>query len=176
MMARLFQLFSRRRRFADLSEELRTHLEQKIDDFVAQGIPRRQAEAQARREFGNLTPTERESRDVWRWSRLENLLLDARFALRTFRKTPGFTTIAILTLALGIGANTAIFTVINAVLLRDLPFPHASRLLYISTRSTMFDFPNLGLSLPDVADLRSSTSTLEQVLPILCSGPPVCSW
>ena len=160
----------RPRRFADLSAELRSHLEEKIDDLVSQGIPRDEAEAQARREFGNLTLTERDSRDVWRWPRLENVVLDARYALRSFRKAPGFAAIAILTLALGIGANTAIFTVINSVLLRDLPFPRGSRLLYVSTRSTMFDFPNLGLSLPDVADLRSSSSTLEQVLPISYSS------
>src|SRR5947209_15302014 len=127
-------LFSRRRQYSDLSDELRAHLEEKIDDLVAQGIPRKDAESQARREFGNLSLTEQDSRAPWRWPKLENLFLDARYALRSFRKAPAFTIIAILTLALGIGANTAIFTVINSVLLRDLPFPRASRLLDLSSR------------------------------------------
>jgi hypothetical protein len=84
---------------------------------------------------------------------------DLRFAARMLRKNPGFTTVAVLTLALGIGANTAIFSAVNSVLLRSLPFPDASQLLDISARSTYFDFPNMGLSLPDIADLRKSNNS-----------------
>lgn len=165
-MSWLARVFLRHREFADLSAELRSHLEEKIEDLVAQGVPRQEAEAQARREFGNFTLTERDSREIWRWPRLENFILDARYALRSFRKAPAFTIIAVLTLALGIGANTAIFIVVKAALLRPLPFPNAPRLLNISARSTLFDFPNLGLSLPDIADLRASSGALQAVLPI----------
>jgi putative ABC transport system permease protein len=85
------------------------------------------------------------------------LIQDLRYGVRMLRKNPGFTVVAVLTLALGIGANTAIFSVVNAVLLRSLPFPHDSQLVDISARSSRFDFSNLGLSLPDIADLRANT-------------------
>src|SRR5580700_3593073 len=91
------------------------------------------------------------------------ILQDLRFAARMLAKSPSFTAVAVLTLALGIGANTAIFSVVNTVLFRSLPFPHESELVDISARSTFFDFPNLGLSLPDIADLRASNSSFAAV-------------
>lgn len=88
---------------------------------------------------------------------LSSLFSECRLALRQLRKSPGFASIAILTLALGIGANTAIFSVVNSVLLRSLPFPRESELVDISERNALFDFPNMRLSLPDIAELRSSS-------------------
>jgi putative ABC transport system permease protein len=90
-----------------------------------------------------------------------NLLQDLRFALRLLKKSPSFTIIAILTLALGIGANSAIFSVVHSVLLHSLPFSRPDELIDIFARSTMFDFPHMGLSLADVADIRSSATSLE---------------
>ena len=156
-MTWLARIFSRRKLYADLAEEIRAHLHERMDELLASGIPLKQAEAQARREFGNMTLIEEDSRHVWRWPSVENLFLDVCYALRMFRKSPAFTVVAVLTLALGIGANTAIFSVINAVLLRSLPFPQCAQIVDISAGSTMFDFPNLGLSLADIADIRSST-------------------
>jgi putative ABC transport system permease protein len=94
---------------------------------------------------------------------MTTLFQDLRFALRMLAKSPGFTAVAILTLALGIGANTAIFSIVNAVLLRSLPFPNASQIIDISARSTLFDFTNLGLSLPDIADVRANTPALQSL-------------
>src|SRR3989441_6234597 len=118
----LKQLLSRRRLYNDLSEEIQEHLEEKIAELVATGMSRKEAAAAARREFGNVTLTEEDSRTVWRWPSIENFLMDLRYGLRVLRKNPGFTAVAILTLPLGLGADTAIFSGVNAVLFPPLPF------------------------------------------------------
>jgi putative ABC transport system permease protein len=96
---------------------------------------------------------------------MQTLLQDVRYGLRVLRKSPAFTLIAILTLALGIGANTAIFSVVNTSLLRPLPFPHSSQLVDVWGHSTMFDFPNLGMSLPDIQDLRAQNTIFSALAP-----------
>src|SRR5882762_2009610 len=128
------QLFSRRQLYGDLSEEIREHLEEKIEELVAGGMSRKEAAAAARREFGNVMLVEEDSREVWRWALIENFLMDVHYALRTLRRSRGFTLVVILTLALSIGANTAIFSLIDAVVLRTLSVERPGELLQVKVQ------------------------------------------
>ena len=122
------QIFVRRRLYSDLSEEIQEHLEEKIEELVASGMPRKEAIATARREFGNALLLEERSREVWRWPAVDTVLSELRYGVRQLRKAPGFTAICLLILALGIGANTAIFSFVDALFFRPLPYPHPERL------------------------------------------------
>jgi predicted permease len=127
------QLFSRRRLYDDLSEEIHAHLDEKIEELVASGMPRKEAASAARREFGNLMLTEDDSREVWRWPAVEELFSDVRYALRQLRKNPGFTSVIVLTFALCIGVNTVNFSLADAIFLRPLRFvPHSERMVRVA--------------------------------------------
>lgn len=125
------QVFSRRRMYGELSEEIRAHLEEKVEELVEVGMARKEAEAAARREFGNVTLVEEEGREVWRWVTIENFLMDVRFGLRMLRRNPGFTVAGLLTIAIGIGANAAVFGVVNSVLLKPLNYPKSEELVFL---------------------------------------------
>jgi putative ABC transport system permease protein len=153
------RLFSRR--FDELSEEIREHLEEKIAELVAMGVPREQAEHLARREFGNVTMIQEEGRSVWGWVVVENLLADVRFGLRALRRNPGFTTVAVVTLALGIGANTALFSVIDAVLLRPLAFRDPGRLVAVRGPDLRDATHGGEISYPAFLDWRAGSHSFE---------------
>src|SRR5580704_6126314 len=121
--------FSRRREFRELSDEIQAHLEEKIEELLEAGMSKKEAEAAARREFGNVTLVEQDGRDVWRWLSTENLFADVRYGLRMLRRNPMFTAVGLLTIAIGIGANAAVFSVVNSVLLKPLNYPKAEELV-----------------------------------------------
>jgi hypothetical protein len=125
----LRQLLSRGQRYRELSEEIQAHLDEKIEELIADGMSREAAKQAALREFGNISLVEEKSLDVWAWPSVENLLWDIRYGLRTLRHNPIFTAVALLTISIGIAANAAVFTVVNSVLLRPLHYPRAEELV-----------------------------------------------
>jgi len=133
----LLDLIFRRRLYSDLSEEMRQHIEEKTELLMLQdGLTREEAEREARRAFGNAAVIEEQAREAWQWPRIENLLRDLSFSARLLRKSPGFAAVAILTLTLGVGANTAIFSLLNGLLLRPLPVPDARELVIFRLNSS----------------------------------------
>ena len=134
-------LFRKRQADGELSDELQFHLDGRTDELVDEGMTPEQARLVARRELGMLALIEEDCRDARRVSYIEETIRDARYGLRSLTKSPGFATMAIVTLALGIGANTAIFSAVDAVLLRPLPYPAANELVIVWEEATAWGFP-----------------------------------
>ena len=121
-------------RMADnVPDELAGHLEEKICDLIESGVPEAEARSRAIRELGNPALLAEASREVWGWIWLERLLQDVRVGLRRMVRNPGFTAVAVLCMGLGAGATTAIFSVVNAVLFRSLPYAHSDRMVRVFT-------------------------------------------
>lgn len=147
--AKIRAFAGRRARDASLAEEIECHLALLTDEFRAQGMSEEDARARARREFGSVDHVRESARDAQGFPRLESLWRDATFALRQLRRTPSFTLAAVLTLAVGIGGTTGIFSVLDFVALRPLPFPDPERLVVIHER-----FPQFGPFPASAADAR----------------------
>ncbi|MBV9302743.1 MAG: ABC transporter permease [Acidobacteriaceae bacterium] len=155
--------FRRRERDKDLERELRSHLELEAEELQQDGASAEEARYAARRSFGNPTLIKEDTRSIWTGISIERLWQDTRFALRTTRNHRGSTAIAALTLALGIGANTAIFSVVNTVLLAPLPYKDADRLMTVWGYNRSRGFNTDQVSAPDFADWRLQNHVFEDL-------------
>src|SRR5260370_1214253 len=131
-MSWVSRLFGKRRWEEELEEEVRSHLEMSVREHVDRGAEPREAERAARREFGNSSGGKEGTRDQWGWRGVGGIVEGARSGVRRVRKSSGFTAIGGLSLAVGIGANTAIFSLVNGILLASLPYSHPDRLVSVT--------------------------------------------
>ena len=154
---------SHTRRQEELDEEIRAHLEMAIRDRMSRGETREEAERAARREFGDVTTVREVTGDMWSGQSVERVVQDARWALRGLLRAPGFAAVAILTLALGIGANTAIFSVVNGVLLEPLPYPRSSELVFITSQFPTLGFDQFPVDAAEYLELRERNRSFQDL-------------
>ncbi len=148
------------KRDADLERELRSDLELEEEEQRERGLSPEEASYAARRAFGNWTLIKEKTHEAWGWAPLEHLSQDLRYALRQMRRSPGFASVVVLVLALAIGANASVFSVLNAVLLRPLEFPNANRLVQITS---LKNGKPVGMSGPDFRDFVTQSHTFEKM-------------
>jgi len=151
------------RALEDLDAEIRDHLEREAQENLARGMSEKEARSAALRKFGNVTKAKEDARAVWATLWLETLWQDLRFAFRMLRKNPGFTAVAVLTLALGVGANTAIFSVVYAVMLKPLPYADSGRIYTVFQQAAQESRNPQGLSYPMFVDLREHNAAFSDV-------------
>jgi predicted permease len=169
---RLLVLLRCRRFNQELEEEMRFHLELQTQENLEEGMDPVEARYAAMRKFGNTGLLKEESRDRWGWTAVEALGKDVQLAFRAMRRNPGFTAVALLTLALGIGANTAVFSLIYALLLRSLPVPHPEQLRFLVQKTREGE---RGFSFPAYRMLQEKSRSLAAVGTVCAPGPTMVS-
>jgi putative ABC transport system permease protein len=176
-LAKLGALFRQPKPVDDLEEEIRSHLEMEEQENLESGMPPDEAHYAALRRFGNVTLAQERSREMWGWNSAQTLWQDLRYGLRQLRKNPGFTAVAVLSLALGIGATTAVFSIVDTIFLRPLPHPEQNRLVAIYERR--LDKPEPEgydmVSMPTFLDWKKQSQSFEILTQSLGPGTFILS-
>jgi putative ABC transport system permease protein len=153
----------------DMEDEWRFHVEARADALAAEGVPRDQAMRRARREFGDPLRWKESGREARGLLWIYDMGGDVRYGLRQLRRAPLFAATAVITLALGIGANAAIFSVVNGVILRPLPYPKAGQLMYVTTQFPIMGQAQVPLSAPEIPGIPRGQ-------PVICGDRGVGAW
>jgi putative ABC transport system permease protein len=160
-MRRLLNFLEQRRVDRDIAEEIEIHIQERVDELAASGIDEHKARQQANRELGNAARIREDARAVWRTVWFDALCQDMRYAVRGLRRNPGFTTVVLLTLALGIGMNAAVFSVIRATLLRPLEYPDADRLVWLADYDYLYEHRDNYVSRPAYLQWRENAQSFQ---------------
>ena len=163
LLFRVWALLRARRLDRDIDDEIAAHLAEATDEYIRQGLSPEDARRAARRSFGGVTQTKEVYRQVRSFMWLHDLRRDLRYAVRMLRRAPVSTAVALLTLALGIGANTAIFSIVNSVLLRPLDYPRPEQLMHLTTQFPALGLTHFALSPPEYFELRELNRSFSNV-------------
>src|SRR6185436_3718172 len=165
-MNRILNWFRLRRLESDLDRELQYHIDRRVTDLIHSGLPEPEARRKAAQELGGVTQVREEVRDIWLTRWLRDFVYDLRFSARSFRRSPSFTATAVLSLALGIGATTALYSLVDQIILRPLPVDHPERLVLIDwngeQRAEIYGTDNV-MSYPICQDLQQQKEFFDGV-------------
>ena len=153
----------RRRRYEDISVSIQEHFEEKIEELIDAGMSGEEAIRAAMREFGNVALIEQRAREVWQWPTIESVWADVKFASRQLRKSPGFTAAVLFTLALGIGADAAVFSLFDTVLLHPLPYRDPASLMQVTEVEPGQGKDEFGVAIQEAQDYQSRTRTFAEM-------------